>query len=410
MGRGMDPKKLKKDFPIFARKMNGNELVYLDNAATSQKPKQVIDAIVDYYENHNANVHRGIHTLSEEATQMYEDARKKIARFIGAKYPEEITFTKGTTESLNRINYEWGVENLKKGDVILVTEAEHHSNLIPWQVLAQITGAKLDFIEVDESGEISLEDFEGKLNNNVKLVAVFHASNVLGTILPVKRICEMVKKAGALVSFDGAQAVPHMKVDVQSIGCDFYSFSGHKMLGPMGTGVLWVRRELAEKMEPYEYGGGMIDTVKFDSATWADLPEKFEAGTPNVAGAVGLAAAVDYLEEVGMDEIRSHEIELNKYALEKLQKIKGIKIFGPLDPEKRAGLVAFDIEGVHGHDIAAILNSEGIAVRSGHHCAMPFHKKMGVSATTRASYYLYNTKEDLDKLIEGIKKARKILG
>lgn len=401
---------MKEDFPILNRIINGSRLVYLDNAATTQKPVQVVNAISDFYLNHNANVHRGIHTLSEEATQMYEDARKKVAEFIGAIHPEEVIFTKGTTESLNRVAIGWVLANLKKDDVILVTDLEHHSNLIPWQEEARMIGAKVEILDTDANGEISLNQLEEKLRTGkVKFVSIAHASNVLGTILPVKEICKIAHKYGVLVCVDGAQAVPQMKVNVQSLHCDFYAFSAHKMLGPTGIGVLWAKKELLGKMEPYEFGGGMIDEVTYDKATWAELPEKFEAGTPNVAGAVGLAAAINYLEMIGMDSIRKHEVELTAYALIKLNEIEGLKILGPKDPEKRTGLVSFTIEGIHSHDIASVLNSEGIAVRSGHHCCMPLHKKLNIPASTRASFYIYNPKEDIDVLIAGLQKAIKVL-
>ena len=406
----LDTAEIKKDFPILSRKMNGNDLVYLDNAATSQKPKQVIDAIVDYYSNHNANVHRGIHTLSEEATLLYEGARKKVVEFIGAAHSEEVIFTKSATESLNRVAISWGLANLKKGDVVLLTNFEHHSNLVPWQEEAKQVGAELDFINVGVDGEITKEEVKKKLTKNVKLVAIAHASNVLGTIVPVKEICKIAHEVGALVSVDGAQAIPHMKVNVQSLGCDFYSFSAHKMLGPMGIGVLWARKEILEKLEPYEYGGGMIDTVGLHKSTWAEIPVKFEAGTPNVEGAVGLASAIDYLQKIGMGNIREHEIELNKYTLEKLGEIREVAIIGPQDPKRRTGLVSFTVKGIHSHDVAAVLNSMGIAVRSGHHCAMPLHKTLGIPSTIRASYYLYNSKEDTDKLVAGVKKAVEMLG
>lgn len=408
----LDPQKIKKDFPILSREINGHPLVYLDNAATSQKPKQVIDAVSNYYLNNNANVHRGLHTLSEEASDMYENARIKVAGFIGAK-PREVAFTKGTTESINRVVVEWGKKKFKKGDVVLITEAEHHSNLVPWQILTKMTNAVLDVVELDEEGEITAEAIKEKIEKHgekLKLVSVLHASNVLGTILPVKKICTWAHEVGAVVSVDGAQAAPHFPVNVESLGCDFYSFSGHKMLAPMGIGVLWVTGSILDDLEPYEYGGGMIDQVSLKESTWADPPVKFEAGTPNVSGAIGLASAVDYLNEIGMANIQKHEIELNKYSLEKLGEFDDIKILGTKDPTQRTGLVSFVLGNIHPHDVAAVLNAEGIAVRSGHHCAMPLHKKLGIAATTRASYYLYNSKEDLDKLVSSLKKAVKILG
>lgn len=406
----MDIEKIKKDFPIFSRKVNGHELVYLDSAATSQKPQSVIDAISDYYSKHNANVHRGIHTLSEESTELYEASRKKVAKFIGASTPEEIIFTKGATESLNRVAISWGLQNLKKGDVVLLTDLEHHSNLVPWQEETKVAGAKIEFLKSDRNGEISLEQLKSRLSREVKLVSLAHSSNVLGTILPVKEMCKLAHGAGALVCVDGAQAVPHLLVNVQSLGCDFYAFSAHKMLGPTGIGVLWARKEILENLEPYEFGGGMINEVSYTKATWAKIPERFEAGTPNIADAIGFGAAIDYLESVGMENIRKHEVELNKYTFEALGKIEGLEILGPKEPGKRTGLVSFTVKGIHPHDIAAVLDQSGIAVRSGHHCAMPLHNKLGVSASTRASYYLYNSKEDIDKLAEGIKRAIQILG
>lgn len=400
---------IKKDFPILQRVINNQPLVYLDNAATSQKPQAVIDALVDYYTNHNANVHRGLHTLSEEATQLYEDAREAVAHFINANLPAEIAFTKGTTESLNRVAMQWGMSNLKKGDVILTTDAEHHSNLIPWQIVAKKTGATLEFLTVNENGELDMAQAKSKITTNVKLVALTHASNMLGTIFPVKGIAKLAHEVGALVCVDGAQAIPHLLVDVQSLGVDFYAFSGHKMLAPTGIGVLWVRREILEKLTPYEYGGGMIDVVDYQTATYAEAPEKFEAGTPNIAGAIGLMAAIKYLQTIGVENIRAHEIALNTYALKKLGELPEVKIYGPKEADHRTGLVSFTVGKIHAHDVASVLNSVGVAVRSGHHCTMPLHKKLSIPASTRASYYLYNTIEDIDQLVLGIKKALEIL-
>jgi cysteine desulfurase / selenocysteine lyase len=410
-------KDMKKDFPILSRKVNGKPLIYLDNSATTQKPTQVIEAISNFYKNNNANVHRGIHTLSEESTQMYEDARSTVAKFINA-CPEEVIFTKGTSESLNRVAFTWAKQNLKKGDVILVSRAEHHSNLVPWQVVAKETGAKLEYLELNESGELTPEEVKGKVTNKVKVVAVAHASNVLGTIFPVKEICKIVRSQGAKgarVCVDGAQAAPHLKVNVKSLDCDFYSFSAHKMLGPTGIGVLWAKKELLEEMNPYEYGGGMIHEVGDEDSSWAQIPEKFEAGTPNIAGAIGFAAAVNYLSAIGvgaagMDAVQKHEVELNSYAIRKLEEIKGLEILGPKNSQKRAGLVAFTVKGIHAHDVASVLDTEGVAVRAGHHCAMPFHTKLKISASVRASFYIYNTKEDIDALSAGVEKAIKILG
>lgn len=405
--------KIKKDFPILNDDKFNRGLVYLDNAATSQKPKQVIDAVSDYYSHHNANVHRGIYELSERATSMYEGARAKVAQFIDAKHSEEIIFTKGVTESINRVAFCYVLQHVKAGDVILAVESDHHSNLIPWQQVAEKTGATLEVLQTDENGQLPLELIKEKLNRakgKVKIVAISHASNVLGTVFPVKEICKLAKDAGAIVSVDGAQAVPHMQVNVESLGCDFYSFSGHKMLGPTGIGVLWGRKELLQEMIPYEYGGGMIGEVKTHSATWGEIPQRFEAGTPNIEGAVGLAAAIDYLSAIGMENVREHEIELTTYALEKLGEIEGIMILGPSDAKKRTGLVSFTIKGAHPHDIAAILSEKGIAVRSGQHCTMPLHDRLGISASIRASFYIYNTKEDIDKLVYELKEAKKLLG
>ena len=400
---------VKKDFPILNKELEGKGIVYLDSAATSQKPQQVIDSISDYYSSSNANVHRGIHTLSDIATELYEDSRKTVADFIGATVPQEIVFTKNATESLNRVAFEWGFENLVEGDEMIAIEADHHSNLVPWQVVSERTGAKLTVLPVTETGELDMVLFKKSLSEKVKFIAISHASNVLGTIFPVKEVCKLSKEVGAVVSVDGAQAVPHMQVNVQKLGCDFYSFSGHKMLGPMGIGVLWAKREILENMPPYEYGGGMIDEVKANTATYASVPERFEAGTPNVSGAVGLAEAIKYLEGIGMSEVEEHEKTLVTYALEKLSGIENLKILGPLDSSKRTGLVAFNIEGIHSHDLAAFLSEQGIAVRSGQHCTMPLHDSLGISSSVRASFYVYNSKEDIDYLVSSLKEAKELL-
>jgi len=401
-------KAIKKDFPILSRKIGGEELVYLDNGATTQKPKKVIDSLVSYYENNNANVHRGVHTLSEEATNMYEHARKQVADFINA-LPSEIIFTSGTTESLNIVAYAWAEKNIKKGDVILATISEHHSNFIPWQMCAKRVGAVLELVNITEDGLLDMADLKSKLNSNVKLIAISHASNVLGTIFPIKEICKLAKQHDIKVSVDGAQGIPHLKVDVKSLGCDFYSFSGHKMLGPTGIGVLFIKKDILETLEPYKYGGGMIEKVSVDESSWTIAPERFEAGTPNVADAIGLGSAIEYLESIGLDVIRNHEIDLIEHALPKLSGISGLKIMGPLNSKDRSGLIAFSIEGLHGHDVAAVLNTKGIAVRSGHHCTMPLHKKMNIAASIRASFYIYNSTEDIDTLVDGIEYAINIL-
>jgi len=402
---------IKKDFPILDRTINGHPLVYFDNAATSQKPKQVIKAVSNYYEKHNANVHRGIHTLSEEASELYENARKNVSTFLGAPRPKELIFTSGSTESLNLIAFGWGLKNLEKGDVILVSDAEHHSNLVPWQEVAQKTGAKLELFSASQAVDGDILPFlKEKMSDRVKIISLPHASNVTGVIVDIKAVVKEAKKVGALVCVDGAQAAPHLKVDVKSLGCDFYAISAHKMLGPTGVGALWAKEELLESMDPIMFGGGMIMEVYEQESNWASVPEKFESGTPNVAGAVGFSAAIDYLNEVGMNEIRQHEVELNEYALKKLQEIKSLSTIGPTEPAKRTGLVSFVIKDIHAHDLAAILDTKGVAVRSGHHCAMLLHSKLKISASTRASYYLYNTKKDIDVLVNGLKEAIKILG
>ncbi len=400
---------LKKDFPILNRKIHETTLVYLDNAATSQKPQQVIDAITGFYSQHNANVHRGLHTLSEEATSLYENSRKKIANFIGCQNYDEIVFTSGTTQSLNSIIQGFVIPKLKPNDVILTTVAEHHSNLVPWQQASAKSGAKLEFVNLTAEGQIDLTDLQSKMNDKVKFVAVSHVSNVLGTIFPVKKICEIAHACGALVIVDGAQAVPHMAVNIQNLGCDFYTFSGHKMLGPTGIGILWGRKNLLEQMSPVYFGGGMIDQVDLLQSTWGPVPERFEAGTPNIAGAIGLAAAVDYLSAVGMENIHAHEVELLSYLLPKLAQIPELKILGPKNIQERSGLVSFVIDGIHSHDLAAVLDNYGVAVRSGHHCTMPLHKNLGINSSTRVSVYLYNTIEDMDALIVALGKALEIL-
>ncbi|MCL5003966.1 MAG: cysteine desulfurase [Patescibacteria group bacterium] len=404
-----DVNKIREDFPILKRKINGHDLVYLDNAATSQKPKAVIEAVADFYENHNANVHRGVHTLSEEATQMYEEARVRVAKFINARLPSEIIFVRNSTEALNLIVWSRGKAHLKKGDEILLSEMEHHSNLVPWQLLAKEVGAVLKFISFDENGELEISNLKSQFSNRTKVVSVVHVSNSLGTINPIKEMTKLAHEVGAIVVVDAAQSVPHMKVDVQSLGCDFLAFSGHKMLGPMGIGVLYGRQELLEVMPPFLSGGDMIRSVTINDATWNEVPYKFEAGTPNVAGAVGLSAAIGYLANLGMDNVRQHEIKLTDYALKKLSVIPGLKVLGPLDAQKRGGVIAFTLKGTHPHDLASVLDGEGIAVRSGHHCTMPVHLRLGIPASTRASFYIYNTKEEVDKLVDGLEKAKRLL-
>ena len=418
---------IKNDFPILKRQINGHQLVYLDSAATSQKPQAVIDSLVDYYQNYNANVHRGIHTLGDESTKMYDIARQTIAEFIGAGDKKELIFVRNTTEAINLVAYAWGEGNIGEGDEILLTETEHHSNIVPWQLLADRKKAKLQFINVDKEGKLDLQDFRRKLSSRTKIVAVVHVSNFLGTINPIKEIAALLRPSSfvlrPLFMVDGAQAVPHMPVNVKELGCDFYAFSGHKMYGPMGIGCLWGRKRLLEEMPPFLTGGGMINMVSLRETIFTDLPDKFEAGTPDVAGAVGLAAAVKYLQKIGMNKIRQHEFELAEYAIEKLYKglafagqrpgLK-IKIFGPEEVEQRGGLIAFTIKvngkEIHGHDVAQVLDSQGIAVRSGHHCVMPMHAKLGLAATTRVSFGIYNTKKDIDRLIEALRKIPDIFG
>lgn len=417
----MNSSKIRQDFPILSRKVNGKLLAYLDNAATSQKPRQVIEAIADYYRRSNANVHRGIHTLSVEATEMMEKAREKIAKFVGVADCAEIIFVRNATEAINLVAYSWGRLNVEKNDEIVLTVAEHHSNFVVWQQLAAENGAVLKIVPVDENGEVDELAFKKAITKKTKLVAFFHVSNVLGTINPVEKLVSIVKGqlSNVVILIDGAQAVPHMPVDIDSIGADFYVFTGHKMLGPTGIGVLWAKRELLEQMPPFLFGGEMISKVSFDQATWNELPWKFEAGTPNIAGAVGLGAAVDYLEKVGMGDVRKHEVELTEYTFDRLSKISEVTIYGPMDAKKRGGVISFNIGNpsthsvrsgplVHAHDVASILDSEGIAIRSGHHCAQPLMEFLGINSAARASFYIYNTKEEIDRLVEGIKKVKKI--
>lgn len=401
---------VRRDFPILDRKVNGKQIVYLDSAATSQKPKQVLDAISNYYQNHNANVHRGIHTLSVEATEMYEGARKKVADFVGVKKPKEIIFVKNATEAINLVAYAWGRLNIEKGDEIVITVAEHHSNFVPWQQLAAENGATLKIVPVDENGELDQEILGKALTSKTKLVTLFHVSNVLGTINDVNNLSSIIhhQSPKAKIMVDGAQAVPHMSVDISKIGCDFYVFTGHKMLGPTGIGVLWAKEEILNEMAPFLFGGEMISKVSVGGTTWNELPWKFEAGTPNIEGTIGLGSAVDYLSKIGMVNVRKHEMELIGYALGKLSKIKNVVVFGPKDVKKRGGVIAFNVGNVHSHDVASILDEQGIAIRSGQHCAEPLMDYLGVSAVARASFYIYNTKEDVDKLVEGIGKVKEV--
>ena len=401
---------LRKDFPILQRTVRDNKrLVYLDNASTTQKPNQVIDSISDYYRNYNSNIHRAVYALAEEATEAYEKTRDKIATFINVKDRQEIIFVRGTTEAINLVAYAWGRSNIKEGDIIVTTEYEHHSNIVPWQLLTKEKGAKLEYIGMDDDGQLILDDLDKYLaTGKVKLVTFSLMSNVLGTITDADKIIEKCKTAGVLTLIDAAQAVPHMKVDIEKLGCDFFAFSGHKMLGPTGIGVLWVRKSVLETMNPFHGGGDMIREVHKYETTWNDLPYKFEAGTPNIADVVGFGSAIDYLTKIGMDNVREHEVELTKYAIEKLSEVKGIHIYGTKDITKRGGVISFNFADVHPHDVAQIIDGEGIAVRSGHHCAQVLMERLDVAATSRASFYIYNTKEDVDALVNSLNKVAKV--
>ncbi|WP_415410310.1 cysteine desulfurase [Staphylococcus agnetis] len=394
-----------KDFPILKQKINGKRLAYLDSTATSQKPQQVIQAIDDYYHRYNSNVHRGVHTLGSLATDGYEGARETVRRFIHATYFEEIIFTRGTTAAINLVAHSYGDAHIQEGDEIVVTQMEHHANIVSWQQLAKRKNATLKFIPMTESGELTIEAVQETITDRTKIVAIAHVSNVLGTINDIKTIAQIAHEHGAIIAVDGAQSVPHMKVDVQDLDVDFYSFSGHKMLGPTGIGVLYGRRALLKDMEPIEFGGDMIDFVGLHESTWTDLPTKFEAGTPLIAQAIGLKAAIEYLERIGFDTIHEHEAEITAYAYDRMSEIDGIEIYGP-DKDKRAGIITFNLKDVHPHDVATALDTEGVAVRAGHHCAQPLMKWLNVSSTARASFYIYNTKEDVDQLIEGLKQTK----
>ena len=399
----LDVNRIRKDFPILSRTIYGKPLVYLDNAATSQKPTSVIQSLVDYYESYNSNIHRGVHTLSMEATDRHEDARSKCTRFIGAKEDKSLIMVRNTTEAINLVAQTWGKHNISAGDEILTTHMEHHSNLVPWQKLAEQNGASLQFIELDEDGMLNLSNIDDLITERTKLLALTHMSNVLGTINPVKELTAVAHKMGAKVLIDGAQSVPHMKVDVTDLDCDFFAFSGHKMLAPTGIGVLYVKPEILESMDPFLFGGDMVSQVWDDTATWNDLPWKFEAGTPNIADLIGLGTAIDYLESLGMDEVREHEMALTGYALEQFDRLNDIKVFGPKDLSKRGGVISFHSDDVHPHDMGTMLDREGIAIRTGHHCAMPLTRKLSVVATARASFYIYNTEEEVDKLTAAIR-------
>jgi len=406
----LDVNRLRADFPILAREVHGSPLVYLDSAATSQKPQIVIDTISNFYRHTNANVHRGVYALSAQATDLYEGVRNKVVRFIGNEATEEIIFTRNATEAINLVAQSWGEANLKAGDEILLSEMEHHSNLVPWFLLAKRTGAVIRYLPIRPDGTLAMEQWEERFTVRTKLVAITHTSNVVGTINPIADIVSLAHRAGALVLVDAAQGAPHCPIDVQALDVDFLALSAHKMLGPTGVGVLYGRRELLEKMEPVMGGGDMIRSVKYTGATWNDLPWKFEAGTPNIADVIGFGAAIDYLMGLGMDNVRKHEIELTGYALSRFAELDGLEVYGPTDPLKRAGVISFNDSEIHPHDLATILDRRGIAIRAGHHCAQPLLERLGQTATARASFYVYNNHSEVDALIEGIQAARKFMG
>lgn len=408
--RNFNVEELRKDFPILSKIVHGKPLVYLDNAATTHKPSSVLDAMRNYHHMHNGNPHRGAHYLSVMATDAYENAREKIRKFINAKTAEEIIFTRNATESLNLVAYSYGMNFINQGDEIVLCISEHHSNIVPWQQVAKTKGATLKFMYLNSDFRLSMDEVKEKITDKTKFVGIAQMSNVLGVIYPVKEIAEYAHSKGAVVLIDGAQSVPHIKVDIRDIDADFFVFSGHKMLAPMGIGVLYGKKELLEKMPPFLMGGDMIEYVQEQETSYAELPFKFEAGTQNVEGAVGLSAAIDYLEEIGLDNIHEYELELTAYALEKMSEIPYIKIYGPKDIENRSGAISFSIEGCHPHDVASIVDTYGVAIRAGHHCAQPLMKFLGAPATLRVSFYFYNTKEEVDVFIDSIKNARRWLG
>jgi len=406
--RSLDVRAIRADFPILNQVVHGKPLSFLDSAASSQKPLAVIEAMSAYYRTTHANVHRGVYTLSERATELYEGARKRIARFIGAKSSREIIFTRNTTESINLVAQAWGRANLKPGGEILLTELEHHSNIVPWQLIAKETGARVRYLPVDGQGILNLDGLDALLTERTRIVSFTQMSNMLGTITPVTAIVQRAKAVGAVTLIDGAQGVPHLPTNVQDLGCDFLAFSGHKMLGPTGIGVLYGRRELLEAMPPFMSGGDMIRRVTYESAEWNELPWKFEAGTPAIAEGIGLGAAVDYLSGLGMDAVRAHERDITAYALERLAEVPSVSIYGPTDPDVRGGVATFNLGRVHPHDVAAVLDSQGVAIRAGHHCAMPLHEKFGLTATSRASFYVYTLPEEIDRLVDALYTAKSI--
>ena len=401
---------IREDFPILKRVLRGNrKLVYLDNAATTQKPLSVIDAISNFYKNHNSNIHRGVHQLAEEATIQYESTREKVRKFINARSQDEIIFTRNTTEAINLIAYSWGSKNIGKNDCILITEFEHHSNIVPWQMLAQEKNCNLEYVGMDEDGYFDLVEYQELINlNRVKLVSISQMSNVLGTIVPINRIIKMAHERGIPVLVDAAQSVPHMEVDVQEMDCEFLAFSAHKMLGPTGVGVLYVKREILASMPPFLGGGDMIKEVDKYNTSYNELPYKFEAGTPNIADVVGFGASIDYLNRIGMSAVRTHEIDLVRYTMERMRDIEGITIYGPLQPSARGGVIAFNLGDIHSHDLATIMDDRGIAIRSGHHCAQVLMRRLQVSATSRVSFYIYNNKEEIDLFVQALYDARRL--
>jgi cysteine desulfurase/selenocysteine lyase len=401
--------KIRKDFPILSRKIKDRPLVYFDNAATTQKPLSVIDAIRDYYMNYNSNIHRAVHQMAEEATQAYETTRQKVANLINSPSTDEIIFTRNATEAINLVSHTWGHDNIRKNGRILITELEHHSNIVPWQILCKKNRASLDYIDVDKGGYLDMDQCEKALHNkNTKLISISEVSNVLGTIVPIKKIVKMAHDQNIPVLVDAAQSVPHMPVDVQALDCDFMVFSAHKMLGPTGVGVLYVKKDILEKLEPFISGGDMIKEVHKYDTIYNDLPYKFEAGTPNIADVIGFSAAIDYLSHLGMDRIRDHEFELTRYAMDAMKDIKGITLYGPLDAKNKGGVISFNLGDIHPHDLATILNDHGIAIRSGHHCAQVLMEKFDLSATSRASFYIYNTVEEVDIFINALNDARRL--
>ncbi|MEM3672605.1 MAG: cysteine desulfurase [Candidatus Bathyarchaeia archaeon] len=409
-----DPYKIREDFPILKRKINNHPLIYFDNAATSQKPKQVIEAIKNFYENHNANVHRAVHTLSQEATELYENAHEEVAKFINANSIEEIIFVRGATEAINLVAYSWGLHNLRENDEVLVSSMEHHSNIVPWEILSKIKGFNIKYIEVNNDGTLNYKDFENKISNKTKMVCISHVSNVSGVINDIKKLAKTAHEHDALILVDGAQSVPHMPVNVKDLDADFLAFSGHKMLGPTGIGVLYGKREILEKMEPFQGGGEMIRNVSFNSEkkqctiTWNDLPWKFEAGTPNVCGGVGLMEAIKYLKKIGMENVKAHEETLTKYAFRLMQEYENVKIYGPKDQSIKCGIIPFNVGDLSSHDVALFLDNYGIMVRSGFHCAQPLHEIFGLKSSVRISFYIYNTREEIDKFLEVLKEIEQI--